>query len=80
MTVSRRAPNPRLVKIHRNCSVEEAAKRLDVHKNTIREWIRRGLPVMKERRPVLIHGKALREFLVQSRGRNMRPCAPGHIY
>jgi excisionase family DNA binding protein len=80
MAVSRRARNPRLVKIHRNYSVEEAAKLLLVHKNTIRDWIRRGLPVIDQRRPVLILGKALADFLTHRRDRNKRPCAPGQIY
>jgi len=36
------------VKIHRNYSVEETAKLLHVHKNTVRDWIaHRGLPVIK---------------------------------
>lgn len=78
--MSRRTRNWRLVKIHRNYSVEEAAKLLRVHKNSIRDWIRRGLPVIDERRPVLILGPALREFLVQRRSKNKRPCAPGQIY
>ncbi len=79
--MSRRTRNPRLVKIHRNYSVEEAAKLLYVHKNTVRDWIaHRGLPVIDQRRPVLILGKALADFLSRRNRSNKRPCAPGQIY
>jgi len=78
--MSRRTRNPRLVKIHRNYSVEEVAKLLHIHKNTVREWIRRGLPVIDGRRPILILGSALAGFITSRRRNNKRPCAPGQIY
>ena len=79
--MSCRMRNPRLVKIHRNYSVEEAAKLLHVHKNTVRDWIvHRGLPVIDQRRPVLILGKALADFLTHRNRSNKHPCAPGQIY
>ena len=43
----RRGPNYRLVKIHRNYTVEEAARMFGIHKNTVRAWIEAGLPVCK---------------------------------
>jgi excisionase family DNA binding protein len=76
----RRLPNPHRVKIHRSYSVEEVARLLDVHKNTVREWLRRGLPAIDERRPLLILGRDLASFLVQRRQANKRPCQPGEIY
>lgn len=76
----RRLPNPRRVKIHRNYSVEEAAATVGVHKNSIREWIRCGLPAMKDQRPHLILGHDLKEFLARRRQANKRPCQPGEIY
>lgn len=78
--MSRGACNPRMVKIHRNYSVEEAARQLEVHKNTIREWIKRGLPTIDSQRPTLILGRDLAAFLEQRRKRNKRPCLPGQLY
>ncbi|MBS0556999.1 MAG: helix-turn-helix domain-containing protein [Proteobacteria bacterium] len=78
--MSRRACNPRRVKIHRNYSVEDAAKLLHLHKNTIREWIRHGLPVIDDRRPVLILGSDLSDYLARRRSSKKRPCGPGQIY
>lgn len=76
----RRSPNPRLVKIHRSYSVDEAASLLDVHKNTVREWLRRGLPALAERRPILIMGRDLVDFLTARRRANKQPCRPGELY
>lgn len=78
--MSHRAHNPRRVKIHRSYSVDEAARLFDVHKNTIREWIARGLPTIDQRRPLLILGSALAEFVKHRRLNRKSPCAPGQIY
>ena len=43
-----RHPNPRLAKIHRSYSVEEIARLFRVHKNTVRAWLRQGLPCSKK--------------------------------
>jgi excisionase family DNA binding protein len=58
-----RRPNPRLIKIHRSYSIDEAARLLHAHKNTIRSWIKQGLPIIDRRRPTLIHGADLSAFL-----------------
>jgi len=76
----RRLPNPRRIKIHRSYSVEETAALLDIHKNTVREWLRRGLPALNDRRPLLILGRDLVDFLNARRRANKRPCRPGEIY
>ncbi|MDO9368586.1 MAG: helix-turn-helix domain-containing protein [Sphingopyxis sp.] len=72
--------NPRLIKIHRCYSVEEAARALGAHKNSVRGWIKGGLPVVEGGRPVLILGHDLRAFLERRRKVGKRPCSPGTIY
>ena len=76
----RRRPNPRLVKIHRTYTVDEAARLLGTHKNTVRNWFKHGLPTIDRLRPTLIHGLVLRSFLEERRRKAKRPCPPGHIY
>ena len=75
-----RHPNPRLVKIHRSYAVEEVARILRRHKNTVRAWIKQGLRPIDGRRPTLIHGVELVNFLQNRRMRGKRPCPPGHMY
>jgi Helix-turn-helix domain len=58
-----RHPNPRLVKIHRSYAVEEVARILRKHKNTVRAWIKQGLQPIDGRRPTLVHGLELVRFL-----------------
>lgn len=78
--MSQRLPNPRLAKIHRNYTVEEVASLYEVHRNTVRSWIKNGLQTCDARRPVLILGADLSAFLTQKRKKNKKPCAPGEIY
>ena len=47
--MAKRHRSHRLVKIHRSYTVEEASILLGVHRNTVREWIKRGLtPIVSE--------------------------------
>ena len=78
--MSKRHPNPRLAKIHRNYTVEEVASLFGVHRNTVREWVKRGLPTNDDRRPMLILGRDLVAFLQARRTKNKRTCKPGEIY
>lgn len=78
--MSQRLPNPRLAKIHRSYTVEEVAQLYRVHRNTVRQWIKQGLSVCDDRRPVLILGSELAAFLTLKRSRNKQPCKNGEIY
>jgi len=75
-----RHPNHRLAKIHRNYTVDEIARLFGVHRNTVREWVRRGLPTSDRKRPMLILGRDLAAFLQARRLKNRRTCQPGEIY
>ncbi|MBI5716621.1 MAG: helix-turn-helix domain-containing protein [Burkholderiales bacterium] len=76
----KRHPNHRLAKIHRNYTVDEVAGLFGIHKNTVREWVKRGLPTSDDRRPMLILGSELVTFLRAKREKNKRTCKPGEIY
>jgi hypothetical protein len=72
--------NPNLAKIHRNYSVEEVAGLFSVHKNTVRMWIKDGLPTIDKKRPLLIRGSSLRDYLQSKRAIAKRKCQPDEIY
>lgn len=76
----RHRPNPQLAKIHRCYTIEEVAKLYELHRNTVRMWIKQGLPTIDDKRPILILGRGLRAFLQARRSMNKRPCKPGEIY
>lgn len=75
-----RVLNPNLAKIHRNYTVEEVAALFGVHKNSVRAWVKAGLPVCDTRRPLLILGCDLRDFLRSRRALRKRRCGPGELY
>src|SRR5271165_6576292 len=76
----KRRPNYRLVKIHRNYTVEEIARLFGAHKNTVRHWIKSGLKTLDRRRPLLVHGSDLSVFLRDRKQKKKRPCQPGEFY
>lgn len=78
--MKRRYPNHRLVKIHRSYTVEEIATLLGVHKNTVRHWVKDGLTTVDDKRPMLILGSVLVDFLKARRIKNKQKCKPGELY
>jgi len=72
--------NPRLVKLHRNYSVEEVARLFGLHKNAVRNWLLQGLTPIDDRRPLLILGRELSRFLQERRQKAKQVCGPGRIF
>jgi hypothetical protein len=72
--------NPRRVKIHRTYTVEEVARLFSVHKNTVRSWLKAGLPRIDGRRPILVLGRQLAAFLHARRQRRRQRCRAGEFY
>jgi hypothetical protein len=78
--MGKRHPNHRLVKIHRSYTVEEIARLFGHHKNSVRTWIKRGLPTIDKQRPMLILGSELVAYLKVRRAKNKCTCHPDEIY
>lgn len=72
--------NPNRIKLHRSFSVDELARCLHVHKNTVRHWQKKGLEPIDEDRPVLFHGATVRNFLANRKASRKQPCPPGTLY
>jgi hypothetical protein len=78
--MNRRQPNYRLAKTHRSYKVEEISRLFGTHKNTVLQWIKSGLQPCGNKRPYLISGGELRDFLQSRRARKKRPCGSGQFY
>lgn len=69
----------RVVKIHRPYTTEEVAINQGVAKGTVRRWLKTGLPALNDRRPCLILGGDLVDFL-KNRKRPKQTCKPEECY
>ena len=78
--MGKRHPNHRRIKKHRTYTVEEVARLLPCHRNTVRGWLKIGLPAIDDRRPFLILGCHLISFLQARRSQTKRQCLPGQMY
>lgn len=72
--------NPMKVNAALTYDVEEAAKALGKSQATIRNWIKLGLPVMASKKPVLILGTDLREFIRAQSQKAKAPLAIDQLY
>lgn len=60
--------------------VQEIAKLCNVHRGTVRNWLKNGLQAIDGHRPTIVHGSELKRFLVEKRGRRRQKCSIGQFY
>lgn len=71
----------RRVKVHRSYTVQELARTIGGHENTVRRWItKEGLPTIDDSRPTLVSGAEVKAFLEARHRSRKRPCAPEQMY
>lgn len=75
-----RSPDIRRVRISTAYSVDEIARLLGVHSNTVRRWLGDGLAPMDKVTPILIHGSELRRFLSNRRKVRRQRCRPDEFH
>jgi excisionase family DNA binding protein len=76
-----RRPDWRRIKTLRSYTIQEAADTLRVHRNAVRHWIKKcGLPALADRRPHLIRGADLIEFLKGRRAARRTKCGSGQLF
>lgn len=73
-------PNPMLVKASRSYDVIEAARVLGRTPSTIRHWIKDGLEVLAARKPYLILGQAIRDYIRAKSASRKTPLAQDELY
>jgi hypothetical protein len=80
MRKSKGKPDLRRIRSSRCYSVLEAAALLGVSTGTVRAWIRLGLPVLEECKPVLIPGDRLKAWLKTRAKARKHHCQPNELY
>ncbi len=79
--IRNRRPDWRRIKGKLSYTIDEAARALGTHRNTVRHWVTKaGLPAMTEARPHLILGSDLVGFLQARHASRKRRCSVGEIY
>ena len=80
MTRRNRRLDRRRVKALRSYTIDEVARTLKVHRNTVRHWIKAGLRVIDDKRPILMLGSDLAEYLLRRREARRQPCRAGQMF
>lgn len=75
-----KALNPNRAKIHRSYTVEETAEVMGVSKGTVRNWLKGDLSPCDDKKPILITGDTLRQFIRAKRTKHKQKCKPWEFY
>ncbi|WP_413505814.1 DNA-binding protein [Photobacterium phosphoreum] len=78
--MSSRRNSPNRIKNYRNYTVIELSEALGVHPKTVRNWLRVGLTVADDKRPLLINGTDVKIYLKQKRKTYMHQCELHEMY
>jgi len=72
--------NPKLIKHSRNYSTQEIANLLNTTVNTVSNWYKIGLKKIDDKKPSLVFGKDLINFLRDNKTKRKQRCAPNEFY
>ena len=76
----KRTYNTRLIKRNYSYFVWEIAELFDLHPNAVRRWLKAGLVTLDDRRPILIHGRDLIDFLDMRQTARKQKCAADEFF
>lgn len=80
MTKKKRKYNTNLIKETLSYSIHEIAELFRIHRGTVRQWIKEGLPIIDNRKPYLVLGSDLKEFIKKRQGNRKTRCNANELY
>lgn len=80
MSKKKRTYNPNLIKETLSYSTQEIADLLNIHKRTVQEWHKEGLPRIDSRKPFLVLGSNLKEFIRSRQNKRKQKCRINEFY
>ena len=80
MTEKKRKYNTRLIKQGCSYSTQDIVALYGLHKRTVQMWYSEGLSRIDDRKPYLVMGRDLKEFLDKRQGNRKRHCKPNEFY
>lgn len=72
--------NLRLIRRDLSYSIPDIAELFRLHPNAVRRWIKDGLATIDDRKPQLVHGSDLSDYLARRQQGRKRGCAPDEMY
>jgi len=69
-----------VIKESLNYCVKDIAERFCVHKRTVQTWLKEGLPAIKDKKPYLVLGYELKEFIKNRQQKRKVPCKVDELY
>jgi hypothetical protein len=72
--------NTRLIRAKHSYSIEDITQCLNIHKNTVGDWLKAGLKKIDGLQPYLIWGQDLIDFLDARNKDKKRPCAENQLF
>ncbi len=69
----------RKLRRHHNYTVDEAARTIGAARGTVRRWLIKGLPAIRDRKPFLILGEDLADYMAR-KARAKLSCPPGTCF
>lgn len=76
----KRTYNTQLIKRTETYSIYEISILYNIHKATVRHWLKEGLIRIDEKRPIFVHGSDLYEFLKERQKKRKRKCKPDELF
>lgn len=80
MTKKKRKYNTNLIKETLNYSIYDIASLFVIHRTTVRQWLKEGLPMIDNHKPFIVLGTDLKEFLKKRQGNRKTKCNSNELY
>ena len=80
MVKRKRTYNTNLIKLTYSYSIFQIAELYGLDKGTVRHWLKEGLKKIDGKRPFLINGADLKQFLKNRQKKRKRKCQPDELY
>jgi len=68
------------IRVTSTYELKDIARLFGCRIETVRRWKRKGLPVMADTKPVLVHGTELKAWLKIRQKARRKPCGPDEMY
>jgi len=72
--------SPKKAKQHWIYNFADVVRLYNIHPNTLRNWVKQGLPNLRDGKKRLFRGEDLNAFHRKGRERRKFPCQPGELY